>query len=94
MELTYKFPSDQYLQAALNFIHNFSPRKSEKNLIVDFDLEEIWTPLKEVWVSTDFRKRAIRFYGECDEAVRALYHDCTMYLKDKFINSTGEVETG
>ena len=77
MRLTHKFRTREDFMRALNYITSWAPRMEDGNYVVEFDLQEIFEPLKEIFVEINYRIRRMIFQGDDEKAVTALYYDWT-----------------
>lgn len=76
MKLTHKFETKGGFIRALNHITSWAPRMDDGNYLVDLDLQKFLEPLKYIFVEINYRIRRMIFQGD-EDAVRALYYDCT-----------------
>ena len=77
MGLTHKFKTKRDFIKALNYIKSWAPRMEDGNYVVEFDLQETFEPLKEIFIEINYRIRRMIFRGDDERAVRSLYYDCT-----------------
>jgi len=76
MEIEHIFETKEGFITALNHIRSWGSRRRDGTYIVELDLQEMFEPLKEIFVEINYRIRRMIFRGD-EGAVRALYYDCT-----------------
>lgn len=77
IEIHHRFQSREEFDGVINYIRSFSPRMEDGNYVIEFDLQKMFEPLKEIFVKINYRIRRMIFQGEDEVAVRFFCYDCT-----------------